>query len=221
MQKVGGNYNVLYRLLLSMPALLLALTAGSWVDRFNRRVPIIVVSLVNIAAAGILIIGNAAGVNYFLVLAMVSGLLRGCVGNVALVSMSVHSYITDITFEENRTSRIACLTAMNCLGLCTGYFISGVIVDYLGYGAAYGMSTLFSVLILVATPLMRCRKYAESDGSSEDQESILNMIKNSVSVLTQKRQNDGRAKLLILFITLIVCSSSLVHVYLATSPNVT
>ena len=75
---------------------------------------------------------------YFLPLVLIGGAIRGCFGKSAIVTMSLHSYVSDISTKDDRTQRIGGLIAMNFFGYFVGSLLSGAMLDYSGFNLVFG-----------------------------------------------------------------------------------
>jgi len=147
-QNAAAHYMMYYKLLLNFPAMLLVLFCGAWSDRAGRKLPIIltcfgtvvavVLYMLSIYVGGLLGGGNGHGhVGHgavpFLPLLLIGAAVRGSFGRSAVMTMAVHSYVSDHSARERRTQKLSNLVAMSHFGYLVGSVSAGVLLDHYGF----------------------------------------------------------------------------------------
>ena len=95
-QAVAANYMAYYKLILNLPALLLAAFCGSWSDTVGRKLPIVMSSFGTIVAV-VFYMASLVMLPYspwgFLVLVFVAAAVRGIFGKSTVMTMAVHRWV--------------------------------------------------------------------------------------------------------------------------------
>lgn len=92
-QQISAKFLAYYKLILNLPALLLAAFCGAWSDRVGRKLPIILSSFGTIVAVVFYLI-SLLTMNYsswqFMVLVFIGAAVRGAFGKSTVITMAVH-----------------------------------------------------------------------------------------------------------------------------------
>ena len=140
---------ILYRSIASsLPSVASSLILGSWSDKVGRKVVLLlpcVGSLLLYANHILNVVFFWANVDYLLIGTFISGFF----GGFAAILLGVFSYISDVSDTMQRTVRVAVLESMIFLGGGVGNLIGGVLVQYYGYLAAFGLAFGLNVLVVI------------------------------------------------------------------------
>jgi len=149
-QHAAAHYMIYYKLLLNFPAVLLVLFCGAWSDRAGRKLPVIltcfgttaavVLYMLSVYVGGLLDggsgrghVGGRGGPVPFLPLLLVGAAVRGSFGRSAVMTMAVHSYVSDHSARDRRTQRLSNLVAMSHFGYLVGSVTAGLMLDRYGF----------------------------------------------------------------------------------------
>ncbi|ELT95312.1 hypothetical protein CAPTEDRAFT_201470 [Capitella teleta] len=145
-QRSSAAYIMHYKLLLNLPAMVLVLFCGAWSDRAGRKIPVIITCFGSILA--VLLYMSSTYVSPtapFLPLILIGAAVRGVFGRSAVMTMSLHSYVSDISDAETRTRKISRLVAMSSFGYLIGCMTAGVLIQH------YGFLLVFMVVAILQT----------------------------------------------------------------------
>lgn len=214
-QDLAAEYMMMRRLMLGLPILVIGLFCGSWSDKFGNKLPVIVPTF-----------GNLGGVLLYLIctlnpgknipLLLIGASIRGLCGRTPIITMATHSYVSEVSTEEQRTGRLSILQSMNYFGYLTGSFMLGILLDYTSYSIVFGIVlVLFSLCIPITLIFMTdkssvkgislcqpCGSISDEDMESEKEQPYwfsLTYVRDSLLVLTVRRQYYKRLKLWLLF----------------------
>ena len=157
-QSLAAQYMMIRRLMLGLPILVIGLFCGSWSDHFGNKLPVLVPTL-----------GNLTGVLFYLIctvnpgryisLLLVGASLRGLCGRTPIITMATHSYVSEVSSEQQRTGRLSILQSMNYFGYLTGSFLLGILLDYTSYRLVFVIVlVIFSFCIPVTLVYMTDKK---------------------------------------------------------------
>ncbi len=142
-QEDSAKYIMAYKILLNLPAVLLGLFCGAWSDRIGRKVPVMLPCVGTIFATLLYMTSMVSTSEWTLSLVLSGAALRGAFGKSAVVTMALHSYISDISSRDNRTERLGRLLAMNFFGYFVGSLITGALLD------SFGFDIIFCVVVFI------------------------------------------------------------------------
>jgi len=148
-QHTAAHYMMYYKLLLNFPSMLLVLFCGAWSDRAGRKLPIILTcfgttTAVVLYMASIYVgevmgggdgrgqVGHGGGVP-FLPLLLIGAAVRGSFGRSAVMTMAVHSYVSDHSARDRRTQKLSNLVAMSHFGYLVGSVSAGLLLEHYGF----------------------------------------------------------------------------------------
>ena len=142
-QQNSAKYIMAYKILLNLPAVILGLFCGAWSDRIGRKMPVMLPCVGTIFATLLYMSSIISQSNMVLSLVLAGAALRGAFGKSAVVTMALHSYISDISSRENRTERLGRLLSMNFFGYFVGSLITGALLDN------YGFDVIFCIVVFI------------------------------------------------------------------------
>jgi len=221
-QDTAAHYMMYYKLLLNAPAMLLVLFCGAWSDRAGRKLPIIltcfgtttavVLYMSSIYVGGLMGGGNGRGhVGHhavpFLPLLLLGAAVRGSFGRSAVMTMAVHSYVSDHSARDRRTQKLSNLVAMSHFGYLVGSMSAGLLLEHLGFMCVFLTVTgIQTTCVLTASLSMKDGAGAlsspamdenandrggegESDKSIQSDEKTMLISKHRNNVETHQQQN--------------------------------
>lgn len=207
-QKQSGIYLIFYRIIINAPAVVLGLFCGAFSDRYGRKIPMILPSIGSILGV-CFYIASLFYLKLQLPLIMVGASLQGISGKSTIITMAVNSYISDITEKDERIQKLGSLLATTFFGMFVGSFLSGVIQDVANLLVTY-CTVMFlhaSFILLTTTCLRESLKSKEKTQIGISTLSLLfkpTNVKESIGVLTKKRQKGRRLIVLIMFLITLV-----------------
>ena len=170
-QHTAAHYMMYYKLLLNFPAMLLVLFCGAWSDRAGRKLPIIltcfgttsavVLYMSSIYVGGLMGGGDGRGqVGHgavpFLPLLLIGAAIRGSFGRSAVMTMAVHSYVSDHSARDRRTQKLSNLVAMSHFGYLVGSMSAGLLLDHYGFMCVFLTVTgIQTMCVLTASVSMK------------------------------------------------------------------
>jgi len=183
-QHTAAHYMMYYKLLLNFPAMLLVLFCGAWSDRAGRKLPIIltcfgtttavVLYMSSIYVGGLMGGGDGRGqVGHgavpFLPLLLIGAALRGSFGRSAVMTMAVHSYVSDHSAPDRRTQKLSNLVAMSHFGYLVGSVSAGLLLDHYGFMCVFLTVTgIETTCVLVASLSMKDEPSAPATPSVDE-----------------------------------------------------
>ncbi|CAD5120797.1 unnamed protein product [Dimorphilus gyrociliatus] len=211
-QERGATYMLLHKIVINLPALVLGLVCGAWSDKVGRKLPMML-PCVGAVLGALAYIGSEMFYPHILPLVLVGAAVRGLLGKSAVISMALHSYITDTTSTVSRTTRLARLLSMNYFGYFFGSLLAGILLDVVRFNIVFSIVGLINAITCLI--IVFCLEETSELGiANSDLFSIQNM-KESFSVLTKER---SQRFLLLSFISLVtlwqVCKAGEVDVTL-------
>ncbi|XP_064099680.1 probable peptidoglycan muropeptide transporter SLC46 [Macrobrachium nipponense] len=169
---VFGMYN---GIIMAFLPLFFILFMGAWSDKYGRKVPIVVATIGHLFwSLGYLV--NSMVPSWpveFLLLAALCDSLGG--GTVSFIT-ATNAYLSDVTSEESRTSRVGLANSIWFLGGPIGTLLGTYIYKYGGYQVLFGTAAAMYVLALTYLfflpeshgPFAKKKKEASSDGDDTD-----------------------------------------------------
>ncbi|KAB7495087.1 Solute carrier family 46 member 3 [Armadillidium nasatum] len=127
--------------------------------------------------------------------------------------MVCYSYITDISSDDSRTTRIAFLDVMFMAGPPMAYFLSDILFKTVGYTGVYSISSvmllfciIYTIFILKETrgPFASEESLPESIENSKKYSTFFNVehFKETLNIIVKRRQNRNTILLLMILICL-------------------
>lgn len=154
-QRVAAEYFMYYKLILNLPAIFVGLFCGAWSDRIGRKMPVLLSSFGTIIAVLFFMtamITDSRGVP-LLPLVFVGAVIRGAFGKSAIMTMALHSYVSDISSEEMRTQKLGKLLSMNYFGYFIGSLLAGAVLERSGFDVVFCLVVIFNCLCVIIAVL--------------------------------------------------------------------
>ena len=229
-QKRSASYIMYFKLLLNLPAVFLGLFCGAWSDRVGRKLPVLMSPLGTILGVMCLMMSMMVpSEGGFLGLVLLGATIRGAFGKSAVITMALHSYVSDTSDREQRTRRLGKLLAMNFYGYFTGSLLVGALLEICSFDVIF-CTVVFAQCICVLVTVLFMKDSAppnpkgdlhegkafgvDDNGSGGGKSKKLpfhwHHVVDSINVLVRPRENKGRCLLLLFFFTIIaqqVCKS--------------
>ncbi len=205
-QELASSYIVAYRLLWNFPALFLALFCGAWTDRVGRRFSVVWPCLGTSLAVMLYLVSTLDPMTLFPI-ALLGAAVRGAFGGTAIVLMGVQSYVSDISSDEGRTSRLGILLAMNYFGNVAGFSLMGALLSAFGFEVVFCVVMTLQVLCIVGALFFLADTRNLTIEYKEQKSRFLfssSHVKDSINVLLRKRENNKRTHLWLLLLTVVV-----------------
>jgi PCFT/HCP family folate transporter-like MFS transporter 1/3 len=170
----------------------------------------------------------------FMPFIFIGATIRGAFGKSAITTMALHSYVTDTTSKEQRTSKLGRLLAMNFFGFFTGSLLAGALLDVSSFDVVFctvvfvnSLCVIITVLFMkesvpgVTTILPKTPEVEQAPDMPPKKKAkhpfTWANIKDSLAVLIEPRANGARMHLIVLFVVIIIqqaCKSGEVDVTL-------
>lgn len=206
-QSEAGSYLIYYRILVNLPAIFLGLFCGAWSDKYGRKIPMMLPSLGSVLSVLFYMMSLASEENA-IGLILVGAFIQGAFGKSSVITMAVNSYASDITDKDDRTRKLGKLLAMNFFGLFAGALFAGLFQDMSDLPATFCTVVFLHAIVVLITVMCMSETVpflVERPGILALQQKdrmcgIFHNIKESVSVLTRKREHKGRTVVLVLFL---------------------
>lgn len=233
-QRLAAYYLTGYKVLVNLPAVLLGLFCGAWSDRIGRRLPLMLSCYGTILTCLLLLASLPCQPDIRSVLILLAGGLRGGFGKSAVVTMALHSYISDVSDLASRTKRLGRLLAMNYFGYALGSLLVGVFLRNANLMGIFSFVIMISaVCVFLAIFCMEeslDTTLAPPDTPPRDESDTASLclydtyqpfrwqnIKDSLQVLTTSRKGGLRCRIVTLFCVMLLsqlCKSGEVDVTL-------
>ncbi|KAK3589139.1 hypothetical protein CHS0354_017106 [Potamilus streckersoni] len=209
-QGEAGMYLVYYRILVNLPAIFLGLFCGAWSDKYGRKIPMMLPSLGSVLAV-LLYMLSISKQDWAIGLILVGAALQGVFGKSSVITMAVNSYASDISDKDDRTQKLGKLLAMNFFGLTVGSLLSGLFQDmsdlpttFCVVVVVHGASVLITVIFMKETIPLPVKRDDGDEKKDWKSIGIVGNIKDSLTVLSKHRLNNGRSLILFLFLTSLI-----------------
>ncbi|KAL7648151.1 UNVERIFIED_CONTAM: hypothetical protein RMT77_000053 [Armadillidium vulgare] len=121
---------------------------GAWSDKYGRKVPLYTVQLghfLNFLGLLLFSLAKSWPVEYMLIPTFLDSLGGG---NVCFLT-AANAYISDVTSESSRTSRVGLANSIYFLGGPIGTFMGKYIYEYGGYAAIFSTSLTLTTITLL------------------------------------------------------------------------
>ncbi len=156
-QNSSANYIMYYKLLLNCPAILLGLFCGAWSDKIGRKLPVMMTSFGTILAVMCYMLSMVMEeYGPYLPFVLVGAAIRGAFGKSAVMTMALHSYISDTSTPTDRTQRLGRLLGMNFFGYFVGSLTAGALLSVSSFDVIFCVVVFVnSLCVLVAVVFMK------------------------------------------------------------------
>ena len=192
-----------YRLAWSVPILIVMPCYGACIDSIGRKVALLLPS-VGFILRVMCYLSSTFNDSMLLPMVICGTILRGLFGGMALINIAMQSYVTDMTCDAMRTTRLGILQAMSSFGSVIGSTLAGVLLR------EFGFKTICCVMITLNFSCILGTLFFSSDTSAIKEQkkdpfaSYLDQIKESLVVPFKERENNGRHHLILMLISLII-----------------
>ena len=135
-QKEVATVSMYLQIILAIPAIITSLFLGPWSDR-NGRKPLMVIPMIGTIVSQLFYMANTYFTHwssYYILLTCTGSLF----GGFTAFLIGIYSYVSDISGNRSRTSRIAFLDLFVFLGFPVGTYLSGPVFKYGGYYGVFG-----------------------------------------------------------------------------------
>ena len=147
-QKEVSIFSMYNAIIMSILPLFFILFMGAWSDKYGRKVPLAAAMLGHtMYSAGYLL--NSWIWHWPVEYLLVVGLLESLGGGAVSFLTAANSYISDVTTEESRTSRIGMANSIWFLGGPIGTLIGTYIYKAGGYQVLFGTSLCMHIIALL------------------------------------------------------------------------
>ena len=130
-QEESSHWTLWFNLAFGLPAIISCAFIGSWGDMYSRKLAVLLPS-VGALLSSVLYVANAALPEAPLYLILISGAVSGICGGNTGMTMGAMSFVSSITNDENRTTRLGILEGLTFFGATIGPLIEGAMIDTTG-----------------------------------------------------------------------------------------
>ncbi|CAG5124190.1 unnamed protein product [Candidula unifasciata] len=124
---------------MTVPSILIVLLfVGSWGDRVNRKLPILI-PCIGALIYNLVNLVNAYYMDWPLDYLMIGPVFNGLFGSYTTVLMGVYTYTTHVASANHKTTRVAIVESMTFIAGTISVFVSGLLLDAVGYVAVNGI----------------------------------------------------------------------------------
>ncbi|XP_041348395.1 proton-coupled folate transporter-like [Gigantopelta aegis] len=208
-QSTAARYIMYYRILMTVPAVLLALLCGAWSDRNGRKISMAIPGVGGVLSVVVFLI-TFKYKEHTLPLILVGAAIQGMFGKASLLPMAVQSYVSDITDDDQRTHKMGRLMSMQYIGMFAGSLLASILEDTtslevaLCAGSAVHALTVFITLFWIQEVVPGQTSKTESDSDLKCTLFSLSGLMQSLTVLSKERKNNFRSIIVILFISALI-----------------
>ena len=200
-QKMTSHWQLAQNYIFEVPAILVAFTYGSLSDRFSRKLTIVLPAIGQILSS-ILFGLTAIFMDAHVIYTVLGGLPNAFTGGWITLFMASFSYLSESSSPENRTKRIYIAEGVAGISMAMALSVSGVILDHTNYTVVFsltiGLSVLCTIYVLVFLQEPPKVKHLEELGKGKGKCAVfLHQTKESMTTVFRKRENNGRARLLV------------------------
>ena len=198
-QKVTSHWQLVQNYVFEIPAILMAFTYGSLSDHVSRKLTIVLPAIGQIIS-NIMLVLTVFFMDAHVIYTVLSGLPNAFTGGWITLFMASFSYLSESTSPENRTKRIYIAEGVAGLSMAIALSASGVILDHTNYTVVFsltiGLSILCTIYVMVFLQEPPKKKHPEELGKGKF-EVFLHRAKESMTTVFRKRENNGRARLIV------------------------
>ncbi|XP_032882277.1 solute carrier family 46 member 3-like [Amblyraja radiata] len=220
-QSIASYVQLLYVITLTCLSIPTSILLGAWSDQAGRKLGMIL-PCVGALIGGAILIVMVQVKEMSVYWCIFSAFFIGIFGNYAAVSLSVFSYMADVTTAENRTKRIAIVQAMIYIGGTVGFLLSGWLLQNFTFTHVFGVycgCQLLSICYILLW-LQESKHPAECTHLSEEtplagtdgirKRALLLYASRTWQTFSKAREGKDRLKLYLIFLCIFliyVCSA--------------
>ncbi|CAL4063958.1 unnamed protein product, partial [Meganyctiphanes norvegica] len=148
MSKEAAVFQMYNGVIISLLPLFFILFMGAWSDKYGRKVPLVASMIGHLFYSGGYLFNSVImkwPVEWLLLVALFESLGGGAVSFLT----AANSYISDVTSEDTRTSRIGLANSIWFLGGPMGTLMGKFIFDAGGYKGVFGTSVVMHIVAIV------------------------------------------------------------------------
>ncbi|BFZ07669.1 hypothetical protein BsWGS_10708 [Bradybaena similaris] len=135
----ASHWMLLSNVGMTLPTIfILLLFVGSWGDKVNRKLPILM-PCAGTMVYNLLNLVNSYYIDWPLDYLMIGPVFDGMFGSYTGVMMGVYTYTTHVASSNQKTTRVAVVESMIFLAGTVSVFVSGLLLDAVGYVAVNGI----------------------------------------------------------------------------------
>ncbi|PVD36316.1 hypothetical protein C0Q70_03295 [Pomacea canaliculata] len=139
-QTLSSYWTMMSNVVMTIPATLtLLLLIGPLGDRFGRRLPVVVPCLGG-ALYSVSNIVNSVYMDWWPHYLMIGPVLSGLGGSYLAMLMACYTYLTHLSEPDSRMKRVGVAEASTYIAGAVSVFVSGLLVDTLGYAPVFGIA---------------------------------------------------------------------------------
>ncbi|GAB6030739.1 hypothetical protein CHUAL_007590 [Chamberlinius hualienensis] len=212
-QKQGAYWLAYNNIALFIPSILAACYLGAWGDRYGRKIPILAAVVSTMFEYLILLIISVYE-NSSVYFTLLANFISGLGGGYLMVVASMMSYVADISSTNSRTTRVGILESMTTFGSFFGPFISGYLLEGVGYAYTFLFSVSCNTVVAIylvlrlknISPASKIKKPPDTERRENDIVDILNSTSYSSSeVLTERKRSEAMCRLGYVYEGFLVC----------------
>ena len=219
-QTESARYIMYFVLLYQLPSSFVGLLCGAWSDTVGRKWSALTSPLGAVFTFMCFALSTVVqSERIYIPLILIGAALFGLLGDAT--AMSLNSYVTDTSKQEERTVKISKLQAMSSFGTFIGTLMFGGLLELLSF------TTIFCVLIAINGSCIAFTlafmdnipptknvddhdkidhddNHPDSHGCTSNSLFHWNNVTNSIQVLIIARENNGRSQLLVFLVIIMV-----------------
>ncbi|XP_064601912.1 lysosomal proton-coupled steroid conjugate and bile acid symporter SLC46A3-like [Liolophura sinensis] len=209
---------------LTAPSILTTAFIGSWGDKIDRKLPLIL-PCIGGALSSLCFLINSVFVKLPLPVLLVGPILNGLTGGFVTMIMATFSYVTHVSETRSRTSRVAVVEAMSFIAGTLGVILMGIILDRASFTVLFSLTSVLFVIALMYV-LIFVKKLQTDCGQSQSDQRLrqrlghyfnVTHVKESMVCAFRRRDGHNRLHLWILFSViaiLMICTSGQMDILL-------
>ncbi|ORY43410.1 MFS general substrate transporter [Rhizoclosmatium globosum] len=178
-QALVSSWAVYFHLAQEIPAVLVLVVAGYFVDLFGRRKSMIIGCAALMINAAAYLVSALFFEQVPLGLYVFTYLISGLTGGMTLVSLAASAYVADTSSLADRTHYFILMDGSMALSMATGPLIGGTITKNFGFTATFG--TMFATALVLLAYLVFLFPDSDISASSEVRKSLPTVFTESVA----------------------------------------
>lgn len=175
-QKAFSVFGMWYGVLTAILPLFFVLFVGAWSDKYGRKPPLLAANVGHIMWA-LCYLSNSLIVGWPVEMIFLAAILDTIGGGTVSFLTACNAYISDVTKEADRTSRVGLANSIWFLGGPIGTLMGTYLYEYGGYTAVFGTSAVFlTISFIYMLRIPECRgpfsKYVKHSDLNENQHKV-------------------------------------------------